>query len=321
MKYGLPYKGSKSTICDWLLKYLPDCETFVDVFCGGCSVTHAMMLSNKAKNLYLNDIKQGIAEIFIDAISGKYKPDYHFVTRDEFFREKDLNAFISNFWSFGNDNHSYVYSKDVEPYRKACHDVIINNDYSEFIRLCPDISSFVIDYIKECDVSCYKKRRIALGKAIFNALKRFNENNVIIESNPLYSQYIPYLNGKAGLHISPCYHLDRIERLIELEANNFEGKFIITHEDYKNIDIPDNSVVYCDPPYKNSTGYLNDNEFNHNDFFDWCIYLKESKNCNIFISEYSIEDDRFFVISEKKKKVNYCATQTAVKTEKLYGIK
>lgn len=46
MNYGLPYKGSKSAICDWLLKYLPDCDTFVDVFCGGCAVTHAMMLNN-----------------------------------------------------------------------------------------------------------------------------------------------------------------------------------------------------------------------------------------------------------------------------------
>lgn len=35
MKYGLPYKGSKSKIADWVIDNLPENDTFVDVFFGG----------------------------------------------------------------------------------------------------------------------------------------------------------------------------------------------------------------------------------------------------------------------------------------------
>ena len=40
--------------------------------------------------------------------------------------------------------------------------------------------------------------------------------------------------------------------------------------DYKNLVIPDNSVVYCDPPYQNTTGYTT-GSFNHEKFWQKII--------------------------------------------------
>jgi site-specific DNA-adenine methylase len=40
MRYGLPYKGSKNAIADWIVSTLPKAEIFVDLFCGGGAITH-----------------------------------------------------------------------------------------------------------------------------------------------------------------------------------------------------------------------------------------------------------------------------------------
>ena len=48
-KFGLPYKGSKSKLAEWVLEHLPSAEHLYDVFAGGCAVTHAALLSDKFK--------------------------------------------------------------------------------------------------------------------------------------------------------------------------------------------------------------------------------------------------------------------------------
>ena len=42
-RYGVPYLGSKSRIAPWVVERLPSAETFVDLFAGGCAVTHAAL--------------------------------------------------------------------------------------------------------------------------------------------------------------------------------------------------------------------------------------------------------------------------------------
>ena len=56
MRYGLPYKGSKNGIADWVCDNLPNAENFYDLFCGGCAITHCAMLRNKYKTYTINDI-------------------------------------------------------------------------------------------------------------------------------------------------------------------------------------------------------------------------------------------------------------------------
>ncbi len=59
--------------------------------------------------------------------------------------------------------------------------------------------------------------------------------------------------------------------------------------DYKDVKIPNGSVVYCDPPYHNTTDYGSDLKFDTNEFWD---YIREiSKSNMVFVSEQVAPDD------------------------------
>lgn len=60
------------------------------------------------------------------------------------------------------------------------------------------------------------------------------------------------------------------------------------HSSYKDLEIPDNSVIYCDPPYENTTSYKD--KFNHQEFWQWCRDMSK-KGHKVFISEYNAPDD------------------------------
>lgn len=63
---------------------------------------------------------------------------------------------------------------------------------------------------------------------------------------------------------------------------------------YDELDIPDDSIVYCDPPYANTTKYLND--FNSGLFWDWVRSM--SVRHAVFVSEYEAPDDFITVWSK-----------------------
>lgn len=69
--------------------------------------------------------------------------------------------------------------------------------------------------------------------------------------------------------------------------------------DYRDVNIPDGAVVYCDPPYAGVTGYGGVGKFDSKAFWE---YMRElSKQCTVLISEFSAPED-FKCIWELKKK-------------------
>ena len=88
--------------------------------------------------------------------------------------------------------------------------------------------------------------------------------------------------------------------------------------DYRDISIPENAFVYCDPPYEGTTEYSN--KFNHQDFWNWCRKL--SKNgTTVLISEYNAPSD-FDILWEKKVTSSLTRdTGSKVATEKLFKYK
>ena len=75
-------------------------------------------------------------------------------------------------------------------------------------------------------------------------------------------------------------------------------------------------VVYCDPPYRDTTKYSTKN-FPYELFYDWCRKL--SKNNVILVSEYNMPDD-FLCIWEKSAKINIGPknSKKPIRIEKLY---
>ena len=67
---------------------------------------------------------------------------------------------------------------------------------------------------------------------------------------------------------------------------------------YTDIEIPPNSIVYCDIPYSNTKEYKTAKDFNKKEFCDWCRFLSQAGH-TVYVSEYEMPDD-FISIWEKE---------------------
>ena len=162
MKYGLPYKGSKNKLAERIVRLLPKRTNLVDLFCGGCAVSHAALLMGKYEHIHINDINWMCPTLFIDALNGKYNDENRWISREDFFRLKDTDPYVAVVWSFGNNLRDYLYSKEIEPLKKAIHYAMFFSDYSLGKELGHDLS--FIDPIQDL-----QKRYLAV-KHYFNRL-------------------------------------------------------------------------------------------------------------------------------------------------------
>jgi len=91
----------------------------------------------------------------------------------------------------------------------------------------------------------------------------------------------------------------------------------IYHKSYDKFK-PKNYLIYCDPPYNNTTKYKTD-EFDHEKF--WDVMRKWSKDNYVFISEYKAPKD-FILISSKKKRSSLSGKGAMqLRNEKLFAHK
>ena len=61
------------------------------------------------------------------------------------------------------------------------------------------------------------------------------------------------------------------------------------------MEIPDNSLIYCDPPYEGAETYrkhlcLEHMEFDHKEFWQWCRD-RSKEGHTVFVSEYNAPED------------------------------
>tara|TARA_R110000782_G_scaffold201001_1_gene289773 strand:+ start:129 stop:848 length:720 start_codon:yes stop_codon:yes gene_type:complete len=89
------------------------------------------------------------------------------------------------------------------------------------------------------------------------------------------------------------------------------------HSSYQDLEIPLNSLIYCDPPYEGTTKYKDD--FNHLEFWEWCRQ-KTKEGHQVYISEYNAPKD-FKCIKEVLTNTqlgNGSNTGNIKKTDKLF---
>jgi DNA adenine methylase len=93
--------------------------------------------------------------------------------------------------------------------------------------------------------------------------------------------------GKSNTKIGTVRNYqDEGARSLKKQALKLKDVFFC-NASYKEIQIPKNSIVYCDPPYHGVTGY--GIEFNHCEFWGWVREV--SKEHDVFVSEYNAPDD------------------------------
>lgn len=89
---------------------------------------------------------------------------------------------------------------------------------------------------------------------------------------------------------------------------------------YLELQIPDNSLIYCDPPYKGTFGYEKNKEFNHTEFWQWCRD-KTNEGHVVFVSEYNAPADFECIWSKQLTQViNNTSDKTPKPTEKLFTL-
>lgn len=128
MRYGLPYQGSKSKLAERIVALLPEAEHLYDIFAGGCAVTHCAMaqaggLFSKWRRFHANDATD-MPRLFADAMAGKYADERRWISREDFLRLKEDDPYVRSVWSFGNNGRDYLYSRKLEPYKKALHKML-----------------------------------------------------------------------------------------------------------------------------------------------------------------------------------------------------
>lgn len=279
MSYGVPYKGSKNLIAEKIVNVIPSAKNFYDLFAGGCAITHCAAMSGKWENFVCNDLSDDGIRLFRDAVAGKFKDEKRWISRDDFYRLKDADPYVKFCWSFGNGGRQYLYGKDREPLKKLLHEFVFGDDgpLSDFFNTKLDC------------------REESPGDRLL-WITHFCKRN----SLRIYLQSLESLN-----------RLQRLESLQRLERRLDEFSFF--NDDYSQIQIKPNSVVYCDIPYRGTDPYFSD--FDHDKFYAWAL---ENEN-PIFISEYGMPDSFHKIFSVQKKGSFKAQNNSVYKIENLYA--
>ena len=313
MNYGLPYKGSKNRIAKKILDVLPAAPVLYDVFAGGCAITHAALLSGKYSRVVANDINGMIPHAFETAITGGFRNEDRWISRNDFQRLYKTDPYAAICFSFGNNLHEYCYARDLEPYKRALHYAIFWKDIAPWAELCPETADALKTAVEsERD---RHKRRIGAGRAIVTALKAGLMNGTIdpaVMDKPIYKKIRPH-NKLISPHLKSLERLERFERLKNLECLQTDESLCrlqslerleritdvdvppvltVTTEDYKALTFERGGIIYCDPPYK-STEERYGRGFDFEDFYSWC----EHQANPVFISEYTMPEDRFVPVA------------------------
>ena len=346
MNYGLPYKGSKNKLAEQIVSLLPPRKHLYDLFCGGCAITHAAMLTQKWENFTINDLNWQCPTLFVDALNGKYKNDTRWISREDFFRLKDSDPYVAFVWSFGNNLRDYIYSREIEPLKKAIHYALYFNDYSLALGMGYDLSFLSQIATQEKRYSAVRRYFQQFGRmelqshegGVRTASLSINwggYNKPPITHSAKESQRIGELQSMERASRIGCFaqkkkkepehfyleHHTRSRRLLQTAASRTHtsaynmwggGKISCYTGDYASVPIADDSVIYCDIPYLGTNVYQSEG-FDYERFYEWCFMQKEP----VFISSYDMPSD-FECVATFKHTQSLCATKTSTVYEKLF---
>lgn len=113
--------------------------------------------------------------------------------------------------------------------------------------------------------------------------------------------------------------LENQERLLRLTSISDQKKacsLTWSIGDYQDVEIEDNSVIYCDIPYQDTNKYVGDGEnFDYERFYDWCLKQKQP----LYISSYEMPESDFKIVAEFARIDTMSATNNGkLVSEKLF---
>lgn len=224
-KYGLPYMGSKNKIAKKIIDALPSAEYFVDLFGGGCAMTHCAMESGKYKKFIVNDINDA-PKLFKACIEGELKGYSTIPTREEFKESDDMVVKLVN--SFGNGGTSNAYGRNIEKYKVHAQKMVSmpsmwerRQEYRKFIKALKE-------YLSENE-RLESLERLEVYKGDYMDVR-------IPQDSVVYCD-IPYINTDCKMYSGFDWEryykwLDRIEHPVFTSEYTAPRKGLIKFENY-----------------------------------------------------------------------------------------
>jgi len=294
--FKLPYMGSKNKIAVDLLREMlkvkPKAKYFYDLCGGGGSMSFTA--SQIGLKTHYNELQTSLVK-FIDYIfnrlekglKGQYGlfPDdfYKFIDREEFMKLKNEDSMKGQFaricYSFGNNQRSYLFG-DIEKTKHLTHDVVM--------------------------FKCKK------------SLKEFNNllgTDIKISNLPTWNER--RLDFRKQVKHRKCKEMKQLEQLERLkQLHQLQPIFTTSNLSYKDVKINtpiEETIIYIDPPYRNTAKYIQGKDFNYKELDQW--FLDNKYTC--FMSEYNAPHKVLFGI-DKLSTLNNSKEKKKVVKEKLY---
>ena len=228
-RYGLPYQGSKSRIAEWVVSCLPPSHTLVDLFAGGCAVTHAALLSGKWETIIANDVTDSV-KVFCAAINGEFDGYSLCPARDEWLKYRDEDTAMALLHSFGNDKTTYLWSEELEAVKRPASLMVSAPSLWERYQWYHRFIAAMVDYLNGVDGNTVKLR---------------------------------------DAHGHGVNEVENMERLVQLERVSRLQGLQGLQGDYRLVAIPEGATVYADPPYRGTPNSSRYGAFDFDAFDAW----------------------------------------------------
>jgi len=205
----------------------------------------------------------------------------------------------------------------VEPFCGGCNSLINVNG----VRYANDINSYVIAMFKESVAG-----RIFPDVITEEQYKHIKNNK---DEDPALTGFVGIACSFMGKWFctyarNDSKNRDMVQPFSRRASTNLQREtpfvmdIIFTSVPYDQMNIPPNSVIYCDPPYSDTIQY--GYEFYDDQFYNWCRDMKKQGH-TIFISEYDMPED-FKCVWQKEFAFSGNNTQKkhSIRTEKLFTL-
>ena len=243
-RFGVGYMGSKNQIVKKLIPQLPSAKYFIDLFAGGCAMTHGAMLSGKYERFIANDISDA-PSLFLRAIKGEFKDEKRWISREMYKELYNSDPYIRYVWSFGNNGARYMYGRKIEPYKKAQHYA----HYFKNFSLLDDFKNFdggySVKYIQQLEeVKRLKALNSIIGlnvnfleisKAKYKELKLPKPSECVIYCDPPYFNCEGYGERKGKTTFNHAEFYDFCENLARLGYKVFISEYEMPKDRFKSV--------------------------------------------------------------------------------------
>lgn len=204
--------------------------------------------------------KNRLAKDLLPIITAELKPNQWYV--EPFVGGCNMIDKVNHPLKIGSDSNEYLIA--LLKYVQEGNELPEHIEKEEYLRVKADKGSYPDWYVGYVGFICSHNGKFFNGYAGITNTKQGERNYIREKRNNLLRQDL------SGIRLECC--------------------------GYDELSIPDNSIIYCDPPYQDTTSYKN--SFDSSRFWDW-VRDKARAGHKIYISEYNAPAD-FRCVWEKE---------------------